>query len=504
MCFLRGIIIAASSINDPHKGYHFEVTLALENQNKLSALNSVFDDFGFEPKKSIRNGKCSLYFKSNTTIADILSYAGAMRASFEVANTYIERDIRNNENRATNFVAKNISKTEIQKRQYLRTNFLKYNEITSDQFDIFYSFITVKYFAIPNQFVFLQNADINTITIIYNGQFALTSNGKRIIKLNNKVILGLESIFTDDYSTNKTFPKYKYSLLSEYSGEVGMIMQIKREFIPDFLIDSIKQKFQYYYETFTSTIDALLTQKIKVEKARNGTNINKSVFYSMNENQKCETAIDIYFKLAENNDLVPENKVMTPLKGASVSHKKQILKDFTIRKRFHKKNQDLCNQSHNAGNISNGLVDGNILYRNIKNNSIKREKQSYFINNKKDFSFSRATQLRKDSYNQQHFRLSINKSTNKDYSLNNNSNEQIRSHNHSFYLNRSNSSGIMSVSYNKMKQKLQNHFALIPIKKIIYDYKSSPRVSYNSGNFNLPFVSQIMKGELKGNLNCSC
>ena len=393
-------------------------------------------------------------------------------------------------------LSKNISKTEIQKRQYLRTNFLKYNEITSDQFDIFYSFITVKYFAIPNQFVFLQNADINTITIIYNGQFALTSNGKRIIKLNNKVILGLESIFTDDYSTNKTFPKYKYSLLSEYSGEIGMIMQIKREFIPDFLIDSIKQKFQYYYETFTSTIDALLTQKIKVEKARNGTNINKSVFYSMNENQKCETAIDIYFKLAENNDLVPENKVMTPLKGASVSHKKQILKDFTIRKRFHKKNQDLCNQSHNAGNISNGLVDGNILYRNIKNNSIKREKQSYFINNKKDFSFSRATQLRKDSYNQQHFRLSINKTTNKDYSLNNNSNEQIHSHNHSFYLNRSNSSGIMSVSYNKMKQKLQNHFALIPIKKIIYDYKSSPRVSYNSGNFNLPFVSKIMKSEL--------
>ena len=59
----------------------------------------------------MRKNKIGVYFKSNTVISDILSYAGAMKASFEVTNTFIERDIRNNENRATNFVAKNISKS---------------------------------------------------------------------------------------------------------------------------------------------------------------------------------------------------------------------------------------------------------------------------------------------------------------------------------------------------------------------------------------------------------
>ena len=387
-----------------------------------------------------------------------------------------------------NALSKNISKTEHQKRQYLRTHFLPLHEITSDQFDIFYSFITVKYFAIPNQFVFLQNSDINTITIIYNGQFALTSNGKRIIKLNNKVILGLESIFTNDYSNNKTFPKYKYSLISEYSGEVGMVMQIKREFIPEFLIEAIKKKFQYYYDTFTSTIDELLTQKIKVEKARSGTNVNKSVFYSMNEKQKCETAINIYFKLAV-NDLEYDNKVSTPLKAVSVSHRKQILKDFTIKKRVYKKNKDLYKHSHS------GLIEGNVLYRNIRNNFSKSENKSYF---------SVATQLRKDLYNKEHCCSSINKSMNKDYSLNENNYYSEHKHNHSCYLNRSNSYGIMSTTYTKMKEKLKNNFSLFPVKKIIFDCKASPKVSYNTGNFNLPFVSKIMNDELKENLNCSC
>ena len=385
-------------------------------------------------------------------------------------------------------LSKNISKTEHQKRQYLRTHFLPLHEITSVQFDIFYSFITVKYFAIPNQFVFLQNSDINTITIIYNGQFALTSNGKRIIKLNNKVILGLESIFTNDYSNNKTFPKYKYSLISEYSGEVGMVMQIKREFIPEFLIDAIKKKFQYYYETFTLTIDELLTQKIKVEKARSGTNVNKSIFYSMNENQKCETAIDIYFKLAV-SDLEYDNKVVTPLKAVSVSHRKQILKDFSMRKRVHKKNKDLYTKSH-SGNISSGLIEGNVFYHNIRNNYMNRENKSYF---------SVAPQLRKDLYHKQHCRSSINKSISKDYSLNDNNHYNEHKQSHSYYLNRSNSYGIMSATHTKMKEKLRNNFSLFPVKKIIFDCKASPKVSYNTGNFNLPFVSKIMNDEAKEN-----
>ncbi len=109
--FLGGIIVSAATLNDPHKGYHLEVILSEKNSALIDPLRSMFSECGFEMKITNRANKSLLYVKNNTAIADLLSYVGAMRASFDVANTYIERDIRNNENRATNFVAKNISKT---------------------------------------------------------------------------------------------------------------------------------------------------------------------------------------------------------------------------------------------------------------------------------------------------------------------------------------------------------------------------------------------------------
>lgn len=131
--FLRGVLISCVSVNDPRKGYHMEVSLSEANGARAEKLIDLFEECGFTPKISKRNGKYSLYFKSNTTISDILSYSGAMKASFEVANTYIERDIRNNENRATNFVAKNISKTvEATQRQISAINKI----ISSNRFDM--------------------------------------------------------------------------------------------------------------------------------------------------------------------------------------------------------------------------------------------------------------------------------------------------------------------------------------------------------------------------------
>ena len=110
--FLRGVLVSSSSVNDPlKKGYHLEISLLSENEDRIPSLKNFLCDCGFSPKETKRQNKSSLYFKSNTQISDILSYAGAMRASFDFANISIERDIRNNENRATNCVAKNISKS---------------------------------------------------------------------------------------------------------------------------------------------------------------------------------------------------------------------------------------------------------------------------------------------------------------------------------------------------------------------------------------------------------
>ncbi|MBQ8141316.1 MAG: DNA-binding protein WhiA [Clostridia bacterium] len=110
-CFMRGILASSATVNDPSKGYHLEISLPKRSGVKLSALTSFFEECGFSPKKLERNKSISLYFKSNTVISDVLNYAGAMKSSFAVTNTYIERDFRNDENRATNCVARNISKS---------------------------------------------------------------------------------------------------------------------------------------------------------------------------------------------------------------------------------------------------------------------------------------------------------------------------------------------------------------------------------------------------------
>ena len=58
-----------------------------------------------------RPNKVGLYYKSNTKISDLLYFFGASKASFVMTNFSIERDIRNNENRATNCVTRNISRS---------------------------------------------------------------------------------------------------------------------------------------------------------------------------------------------------------------------------------------------------------------------------------------------------------------------------------------------------------------------------------------------------------
>ena len=111
ICFLRGVLIAGATITDPAKGYHLEIPILNLHTERVEPLRRFFADMDVSANTVTREKKTSLYFKSNTAISDILSYAGARRSGFLMANTYIERDIRNNENRATNFVAKNISKS---------------------------------------------------------------------------------------------------------------------------------------------------------------------------------------------------------------------------------------------------------------------------------------------------------------------------------------------------------------------------------------------------------
>ena len=111
VCFIRGVIISSATLNDPYKGYHLEIPIAQVNSERVAPLSDMLSECGFSPKVTNRKNSVSIYFKSNTLISDILNYSGAMQSGFNMANVFIERDIRNKENRATNCMSKNISRS---------------------------------------------------------------------------------------------------------------------------------------------------------------------------------------------------------------------------------------------------------------------------------------------------------------------------------------------------------------------------------------------------------
>ena len=106
--FLRGVFVAIATVNDPHKGYHMEFSLS--SPKRADRLSDLLETFTERPKRIRRGAKEGLYYKTNSAISDLIYYVGGTKSSFDVANTWIEHDIRNNENRATNCVARNISR----------------------------------------------------------------------------------------------------------------------------------------------------------------------------------------------------------------------------------------------------------------------------------------------------------------------------------------------------------------------------------------------------------
>lgn len=107
--FLRGVFLATASVNDPHKGYHLEFSLS--SPTRAYRLATLLETATERPKRIRRGDREGLYYKTNGAISDLIYYIGGTKSSFDVANTWIERDIRNNENRATNCVARNISRS---------------------------------------------------------------------------------------------------------------------------------------------------------------------------------------------------------------------------------------------------------------------------------------------------------------------------------------------------------------------------------------------------------
>ena len=107
--FLGGAFMACATVNDPSRGYHLEFSLFEEK--RAQKLATFISEKVIDCRVHPRGEKFGIYFKNNAAIADILYFIGAQNSGFIMANTYIEKDYINRENRATNCDARNIARS---------------------------------------------------------------------------------------------------------------------------------------------------------------------------------------------------------------------------------------------------------------------------------------------------------------------------------------------------------------------------------------------------------
>ncbi len=107
--FLRGVFVSCGTVNDPRKGYHIEFSVLTGNRAN-AVVDLISKSVLTPPKVVVRETKTGIYYKKNSSIFELLYYLGAVKSNFEVADVWVERDIRNNANRSTNCEASNISR----------------------------------------------------------------------------------------------------------------------------------------------------------------------------------------------------------------------------------------------------------------------------------------------------------------------------------------------------------------------------------------------------------
>jgi len=107
--FIRGAFLAAGSVSNPNKAYHFETVVGQEQNGEL--LCEVMRSFAVDAKMIARKYHYVVYVKEGSQIVDLLNVMEAHVALMEFENVRILKDMRNTINRKVNCEAANINKT---------------------------------------------------------------------------------------------------------------------------------------------------------------------------------------------------------------------------------------------------------------------------------------------------------------------------------------------------------------------------------------------------------
>ena len=101
--------MAAGSISDPNKSYHFEIVCrTMEQAMQLQQLMEFFDT---EPKIVERKERLVVYLKEGEQIVDMLNVMEAYVSLMNLENVRILKEMRNSVNRKVNCETANIHKT---------------------------------------------------------------------------------------------------------------------------------------------------------------------------------------------------------------------------------------------------------------------------------------------------------------------------------------------------------------------------------------------------------
>ena len=107
--FMRGAFLAAGSMSDPGKSYHFEIVC--DQMEKAQYLQRIMNSFELDARIVSRKKHFFIYLKEGERIVDALNIMEAHVALMELENVRILKDMRNAVNRKVNCETANIHKT---------------------------------------------------------------------------------------------------------------------------------------------------------------------------------------------------------------------------------------------------------------------------------------------------------------------------------------------------------------------------------------------------------
>jgi len=106
---IRELFLKSGFVNNPQKDYHLEIIFAEEQ--KAIEIENLLLEFNIH-SKTIKKGKgYMVYIKDGEEISNFLALIGAMSSVLKFEEVRVERELKNNINRAVNCETANLNKT---------------------------------------------------------------------------------------------------------------------------------------------------------------------------------------------------------------------------------------------------------------------------------------------------------------------------------------------------------------------------------------------------------